>query len=265
MNRPRWYGIVLFAATVRLASANELPTETFSGSTSGWQDRDAGKMIVSHLTTGGNPGGCVRLVFPSQSVAFPQADALVATGQAASAYFTGDYAGAGAMMMGFDFRAEQVLPGALWIKLYSGSKVVYRDVTAHVLALDAWQPVRVSLVSSSLGGWLGDVESFFDVLGDVVRVEIQVTRHGEATQRYYVDNLFLDRVPEAAPGVMVAAGEPGLIWQNLRPGDSYRVEATLDLAPPAWFPAGRFTASGDVMETPIPATNRMMFYRLSID
>ena len=265
MNNVRLCGIIGLAISIRLAGAGELPTETFSHANAGWQDRDPGKMIVSQLTSGGNPGGCLRLVFPAQSVAFPDTDAAVATGQMASAQFTGDYLGAEAMMLGFDFKADHVLPSSLWIKLYSSSNVIYRDVTSHLNVLNAWQPIRVSILSSDLGGWLGDVDAFFDVVRDVVRVEFQLTRQSEITQMYYLDNIFLDRLPEATPVAPDEDGAWGLTWRNLRVGDAYRVEAAGDLASPVWRSLGSFTAADQALELRFQSTNDVMFYRMSLD
>lgn len=237
-----------------------LYTETFFDSTGGWQDRDAGKMTVTNILIGGNPGGALRGQFQLQGgPPFPDNDAFIATGRLSSASFIGDYTEVDAWVLGFDFMASNVVPSFLQVQLYSESNVITRLLTSAITTNNVWYSFRLSLLAADLGGWAGDTALFSSIMTNVTKVEFNLTRNAEGTQSYFLDNIFLDRVPDA-----VDITATNMIWLHMRSGQNYRFEASTDLTSTAWTTLSSFTATSSVYEVSVPPTNSWQFYRMVI-
>lgn len=223
-----------FVAVVASATAASFYTETFTEPSEGWQDRDTGKMSVTWLSSGGYPGGCIRGSFSSQAYPLPQNDGLVATGRLTSAAFTGDYYNAGIFLLGFDFMAADHMPAVAEVRLYSGSSYASCYFHAAVTEPGVWNSFRFPLHSPEAGGWIVQPTVFNGVMYNVSRVEFVINRANESEQSFYFDNIFVDALP--APGGIVSTVEGGsrIAWHHLRPGARYRIEATPQLATPAW-------------------------------
>jgi len=258
--------MVSVCGTLRLSAAS-IYTETFDTTTGGWQDRDVGKMAVTNLLTGGNPDGCMRGMFQELGVPPPppEVDAMIATGTLASAAFIGDYVESDALMLGFDFKANNVLPSFARLNLYSGINGVFKEFTPLITVTGLWHSVRMSLQSAEIGGWGGDTLLFFSIITNITRVEIELTRSGESQQAYLVDNFFLDRLPEAIDMFESTATGRNILWFQLRNGAPYRVFASPRLVPQAWSTVEAFTATSSIHQTVHSTTNEMLFYRIVVE
>lgn len=254
------YGILLALLPLHVFAAS-LATETFFDSTGGWQDRDAGKMSVTNALGGGNPGGCMRGVFQFQMIPFPEDDAFIATGRLASANFIGDYESVDAWLLGFDFMASNIVPSDVQVRIHSGSNTIVKTFTTNAISTTkTWYSFKISLLSAELGGWSGDTHVFSSILTNVTRVEFRITRNGENAQFYYVDNVFLDRVPDA-----VDISSANMIWLHMRNGAHYRFEATTNLNQSNWDLIDSFTATTSVYQADIVATNDWRFFRMVME
>ncbi len=251
-------GIALGVA--RLATAASLYTETFIDSASGWQNRASGAMTVTYGATDGNPGGGLRGSFAATP--FPPFDgAFVATGNLASANFIGNYDEVDAWLLGFDFKAGEIPPDKLQVVLYSGSYYIYRNLGSLVTQTGVWYSFRIPLLDPFANGWVFDeVEPPpVDIFTNVTRVEITVTREDVVAQSYYVDNIFLDRVPEA-----VELSPTHVLWLHLRNGVNYTLQGNSSLSG-AWGAVSNFTATSSVFQAEVSGTNNWLFYRMRMD
>lgn len=249
-----------------LLQAASLTTETFSVTPSGWQDREPfQQMIVSEPANSGNPGGALQGVFQSLFIPDPVAnDAFIATGILATASFTGDYHQADAWVIGFDFMASNTVPAELRLLVFGqqATNVISRNLTPAIAGTNRWHSFRLSLLGADLGGWTGATQKFADILGNVGKVEIRLFRNQENAQTYLVDNIFLDRVPEAETG-STEAGTIG--WNNLRAGNAYRLQAAHNLRLSDWITLESFVATSSFYDVYATDTNGWRFYRLIMD
>jgi hypothetical protein len=253
--------MLLLAVSARAAG---LYTETFEGSAGGWGGEAGSSMTVTNAATGGNPDGCL---LGSYAAIFgpppPGSQAWVATGAVEAAAFTGDYVAAGAQLMGFDFLAADVLPSAAFLDIYSGTNLPIRhSFQERILHTGAWHAIRISLASPQAGQWVGNTLKFSDILANVTRVEILLTRNGGDAQVYRLDNIFLDRLPEAADPMTAATGSVTVAWQSLRTNDDYRVESATNLLSADWVTRETFAATSSVHAFTFPATNALEFLRI---
>ena len=256
--------VLLTATSSRAAS---LATETFTSSTGGWQDRDVDKLNVTNLTVGGNPGGCMSGTFPLVTVPSPpKVDAFMATGLLASANFVGNYTEVEAYLLGFDFRANDNLPGAngLRVKLISGANSILRRLDTLITATGVWYSIRVPLVDPQVGGWENDIGQFSAIMSNVTRLEIELIQEGTGQQTYLVDNVFLDRLPEALSVVSTTNGVD-ITWLNLRNGVNYHMDVASDLVQPDWSAVSNITAASSVWVANYSSTNTAILYRLIME
>ncbi|HMO52549.1 MAG TPA: hypothetical protein PKE26_11550 [Kiritimatiellia bacterium] len=257
--------LLLFLLPLTALSAS-LYTETFSNTTGGWQDRDTGKMFVTNVLSGGNPGGALAGTFPFSSgpPSFDATDAFVATGALSTANFMGNYNEVDAWVLGFDFMAANVLPSAFHVQIYSGALVLTRDLGAAITQTGVWHAIKLSLLDADSGGWGGDAGQFSTIVTNVTRIEFRITRRDNQfdtpAQTYYLDNIFLDRVPDAV--LMTPTNQ---IWLHMRNGASYRYQATTNLAAPDWSTLSSFTATTSVYSVTLPATNDWRFFRMVLE
>ena len=244
----------------------------------GWQDRDVSDMTVTNLTTGGNPGGCMSGTFPTPGPPIPgnTIDAFSATGLLASANYVGNYTDVEAYLLGFDFRANDVRPGGtnamldgLRVNLVSESTLVTNRIfcrlTSLIVTTGVWYSVRVPLVDPQLGGWIGDLDQFFNIMTNVTRLDIEITRDADpGTRTYLVDNVFLDRLPEAA-SVLSSTDSVDITWLHLRSGVNYRMDVATDMVQPDWSAVSNITAASSVWVAKHSTTNTANLYRVVME
>ncbi len=240
--------------------AASLYTETFFDSASGWQQKTPGAMNVSFGVADGNPGG--GLVGSFAATPFPPFDgAFVATGNLASANFIGNYEEIDAWLFGFDFMAGNVQPDKLQVYLYSGTNYIYRNLASQVAQTGVWYSLRLPLLDPFSNGWVFDsvAPPPVNIFTNVTRVEIAITREGPSAESYLIDNIFLDRLPEA-----VEVSSTNVLWLHLRNGVGYTLEANSSLSG-AWGAVSNFTATSSVFRAEVSGTNNWQFYRLLMD
>ena len=199
-------------------------TETFTGASNGWTDRDAGEMEVAYAGSVGNPAGSLGGTFADQGgFGFPEDDAFRATAAASSGAFTGNYWATvpGFTSWRFDFLAADILPSALTVSFSDGVNTFTRGILDQVTLLGQWNQILVPLVSFS--GWLGASDAAFtSALGAVTQVDINVDRNGSGAQAFYVDNMRISNAavaPEPTTGMLLGlamAGAGGFRWWSRR-------------------------------------------------
>lgn len=161
--------------------------EKWPSSTSGWLDRDAGKMAVSWANIGS--GGALNGAFAAQGLGFPESDAFRATNTSSSGKFVGDYRAGGLvpLYLRFGFIAQDVLPSAVQCRLRGAGVTFFWFVTNNISALGTWYLISVPLDTTN--GWVGGTETeFSNTLSSVDWVEVQVTRNGTSAQNFNIAN-----------------------------------------------------------------------------
>ncbi len=250
--------VMLLSLPIRAAS---LYTEPFTTSNGGWTNRSPlpTAMLVASVTNVGNPAGSLRGVFAEEQTPSPVNDgAFVATGHLASASFIGNYSEVDAWVLGFDFMASNIVPSDLRVRIYSATNIITRTMTGAITTNGVWYSFRIPLLSPELGGWGGNLPQYFNIMTNVTRVEFYLVRNNTGTQFYFLDNVFLDRLPDA---VDITAND--LFWLHMRIGANYRLEATTNLNDGAsWVPIESFTATSTVYSVTISTTNAWRTYRM---
>ena len=256
----KWFAFV-FLLTVSSRAAS-LYTETFDSSTAGWYDKDPGKMIVTNVLSGGNPGGAIRGIFAFQAIPIPENDGFIATTNLSAANFLGNYEEVDAWLLGFDFMASNIVPSDLQVHLYSSNNVIRRPLVSAISTTNVWYSFRIPLLAAELGGWEGDTSLFSSILTNVTRVEFRILRQGSISnspaQFYFLDNIFLSRVPDAVD----FTGDQ-MTWLHLSTGWNYRLEASSNLNEGAWTMIDAFTATTAVYQANVSITNGWRFYRMT--
>lgn len=249
------------------SDAASLFTETFSVTNyiSGWQDRESAYMPVTNSATSGNPGGCLAGSFSAIGFPSPQTDAFVATGLLETAHFMGDYTQGDAVLLGFDFRANQVVPytNNLLVRIKSDTNSIERYINNTIHQTGIWYSLRFSLLSPELGNWKGKTNLFSSIMTNVTLLEFEITRNGLGAQTYLLDNIFIDRLPRGG-GMQSAGGSNLVVFSYLRTNENYRVEVCTNLADSIWLVLTNFTATNFLQAIPDPdaSTNAQRFYRM---
>lgn len=248
------------------ARGASLYTETFDSSTGGWQQGKTNFFSAfTNSLADGNPGGCLKATFPVIAIPQPASDSFAATGRLNSANFVGDYRDVEALLLGFDFYAENIVPTSNGLQLIvrSGSNFVLRKVGNLISSAGAWHSIRVTLLGAQEGKWENDTALFSSIVTNVTRVEVEVTRNDLGQQTYRLDNVFLARLPTAA-ALGPSTNQLAITWLHLRAGDSYRMEGIADLASTNWVVVSNFTATSATHIVPVEATNLFQAYRMVI-
>ena len=268
MKRLSCLALALLLIGFSAARGASVYTETFDTSTAGWQDRDPGELILTNEATTGNPGGCLRGTFAlAGGIPPPESDAFQATGQLSSANFIGDYSSAGVSLLGFDFRATNVAPSSLELRLTSVgpgyTSLVFRSFPSTNLSINTWYSYAVSLKDTASGQWLGNTNAFHTILTNVSRVEITVQRFGSGAQNYLIDNVYLAALPEASAHA-VETDSVQVVWSNLRADETYRADAAGALDG-TWTTLSAFTATSSVHTVVDTNASTHQVYRLVIE
>ncbi len=211
-------------------------------------------------------GSFPNIIGPS----LPKVDAFVATGQSASTSFVGNYADVEAYLLGFDFRANDVLPGTNGLRVNiisessSATNKILRRLDSMISATGVWYSLRVPLVDPQVGGWENDIGQFSVIMSNVTRLEIELIQEGTGQQSYLVDNIFLDRLPEAVSVVSTNSGVD-ITWLHLRAGVNYRMDVASDLIQPDWSAVSNITAASSVWVANYSSTNAAILYRVIME
>lgn len=226
----QWAGVVCGCWVGLSAEAAVILTEAFETTASGWVDRDAGDMTVSHAGMVGSPAGSLAGTFALQDVPSPQTDAWRANGGSSSGSFVGNYwTGLGGFFgWSFSFYAVDVLPSDLQIRFNGGGPTFFSGLLGQVHSVGSWYTVQAP--TTYAGNWFGgSAVQWSNALANVQYVEVQVTRNGTTAQSYYFDNFSNgssggdpgpsgSAVPEPG-GVGIVLLGAGMLWsaRRLRP------------------------------------------------
>lgn len=223
LSRLAWgFTLLLGVIPVRLSAGAQYTTETFSAGASGWQG-------TTEFATGSwtYTGGVVRLTFNDTSfVVIPDVGSLSNQVTASGGAFTGNYVGAGIDLIGFRFLSNTDMPSSVRLHLV-GPTSEYRRIF-YPNQTGVWVTLAASLAGAAEGGWVrvGGAGQDFDQVRQQVRyVAIKVDRAGTTLRHYFIDDIFLDRLPATQ---QLALSTNGLLQAQvnyLRTGSYYQVEA----------------------------------------
>lgn len=252
------FGILLTS----LSASPGVHAEDFDSSTAEWLSQPSGSMNLSQGTNG-NPGGSLQGSFSAQQNAFPQSGSFIGP----ESFVASQFASVGDLrscLLGFDFKAGSTNPAAFRVRIGdSSSRQISRFLNAIIDDIDHWYSFRLSLASPGAGSWDGDIGLFDEIIQDVSFFSIDISRNGENVQSYQLDNVFVDALPDAGKA-KISEEETIMSWQNLRSGETYRVEASASLNPAAWFVVESFAATGDVHISRFNNTNKLQFFRMTM-
>lgn len=249
--------LALGALLMRLspASGAEARIETFTGSMNGWTNSGAPAWLAVS-----NRAQATFSASPS-----PQTSTLLTTGALFSAAFTGDYTAAGIALIGFKFRAEQVLPSVLTLRWTRESNGYFRNLQAEILSTGQWYQFHFLMTGKEAGGWDGDPESLFtNVLGGVDTLAIAVTKPATvAASTFMVDDVFIDLLPAATLVTPRTGATIRVRWDHLLTNIAYDVETCTQLTG-AWSTVGTLDATNRQQEVDLDSTDAGRFWRLSM-
>lgn len=207
-------GIVLLALlhAVRAYGAH-WTTETFSADSAGWVG--SGLLAVAYTN------GMLVGRFAQQSIPMPDTGAFLATNVSSGGAFVGNYVEGDIWLIGFSFMAADVLPSSCALRWYGATNSFFRGVSAYMTQTGVWYRFAFPLTSKTSGGWVGgSEESFIAALTNVVGVQVELLRNGTGLQRYYLDDVFLDRLPAGSIDISMET-----TWAYLRSNGVYTVYA----------------------------------------
>ncbi len=163
--------------------------ESFTDDSAGWEDRDAGKMLVAYSSDTGNGPGSLSGYFEAQDVSLPEIDAFRISTTSSAGSFTGDYWAdlPSFSSWSFSFYAVDVLPSFLMVSFDAGGTLFNRLVTTQVGGIGQWYTVTVPL-SYDVNWFGGSAAAFSGGLSNVGYIDIQLSRSGSDEQTYRLDN-----------------------------------------------------------------------------
>lgn len=249
--------IILLAGVAAAGSAGAATShvESFTGSLNGW-------------TNSGSPAwratnDCAQVTFAASPA--PQTSTLLATGAWASAAFTGNYAEAGLRLLGFRFRAVQVLPSVLTVRWTSGSTGYFRNVQTELTTTGTWHQFYFSLHDKAAGNWDGDpADLFTQVLSGVDTLSITVTKPSTfAASEFQVDDVTLDHLHQASALLPASSTSAWMRWEFLQTNVAYELESAM--GPDAgWSSVLTLPATNRQQEVVAPASGDRLLWRLRL-
>jgi len=235
-------------------------TETFDTSPAGWQDGDPVKlvftntaMVITNVTVGGNPGGCIVGTFALLGSPGSEIDVFMATGALASANFIGDYDAADGFLMGFDFMPQQTPPSSLQLRLSSGTNMIFSILESNRVAPFIVEAMALSDATNLYVG--GD----FTSAGEIPAHRIALWNGTTWTNLAEGLGGAVHALAATSPTNVYAAGEftnagsvaadriamwNGSAWTNLGDGLGGTVRALAATSPTNVWAAGEFTNAG---------------------
>lgn len=289
-----WFiiGYIYLAAYAALHAASP-HTETFNASLQGWQERGYAypvitnqvvtnefdevftnfytniftnlNMAVTNLTSGGNPGGCMKGTF--EALGFPdlngQSDAFIATGELASANFTGDYDTVDALLIGFDVMPQETTPSVLQLRISSGTNSIFHGFVDRLAAFSVNALALPNETNLYIGGefthagehparrvalWNG---TSWTNLGQGLGGTVFALAATSPTN-VYAGGEFTNAEGVAASRIAMWNGQA---WTNLGEGLGGTVRALAATAPTNVWAAGEFTNAGTLAANRIALWN----------
>jgi hypothetical protein len=183
----------------------------------------------------------------------PATSSLIVTGGISGSAFIGDYDAKGIEAIGFKFRAEQVLPSTLTIRLLSGTNGYFQNVQTRIAVTGVWYQFVFSLESRDAGSWDGDAPELFPIVRQQIdSIAISVTKPSTmVTSRFRIDDIFIDRMHTAGAVPSSSSAVPVITAEFLQTNLVYGIETAPSLGGP-W-----------TREQTINATNRTMTWLLT--
>lgn len=181
--------------TAYVTNSTTLHGETFAD-LAGWTATGGGS--VAHQSSGGNPGGFLRMTFAAPAP--PPGDlyareALVVAGAGASGnQFFGNFSALyGTMMVRFDFRPVSELPDELYLDFLGNGDLWSYIIDTATLTPGAWNTIMVPLDYDA--GWMtsgSDTElAFVSSVGSITEWAFYIRQYTQTTASYDVDNFTL--------------------------------------------------------------------------
>jgi hypothetical protein len=253
------YGVRLAFGVVALFVAQHakgagIYRETFSEGMAGWTN--SGQLSVAYSN------GALVGRFAAQAIPAPDTGALRATNTSSGGAFVGNYRDAGIWLIGLSFMAADIIPSSCALRLVGVTNSFFRSFKSYIVQTGVWYRFAFPVTSVAEGGWVGGSEALFQsVITNVLGVQIELLRNGTEAQRYFVDDVFLDRVPE---GFIEATSHVPITWSYLQSNRLYYVQTCAHLTD-EWETADSWVATNRTHTwTDAAATNFMQrFYRLS--
>lgn len=212
---------------------------------------------------------------PTSSLPMPGEHALLVGGAGTvEGALTGNFRETGIVLLGFDFRADELIPrNGVRVDIEGAAGVIYKDFTSRILSAGAWHRVILRLDDLEAGGWSGaaDAEHFDAILSDVQHVRFYLARSGHsASQTYRLDNLFVGRLHRLTCAEVAEKGRMSLSWSGLLDHTSYRLESTDNLSEGPWLSDEVYVKpTGDIhWMAPPPGEKEVppvRFYRLVLE
>lgn len=232
----RYAAITLLASCLLQARAAQPWTENFTSGMNGWTNSGAPVWLAG--------GGQAQVTLPASPA--PQSAILLCTGALSSASFTGDYATADLGLLGFRFRAAQVLPSVLTLRWMRGTNGYFRNLQHLIAATGIWYAIYCSMEDKDTGGWSGDDAGLFSyVRGGVDSVSVSVlTPSTLAPATFQVDDLMVDHLHRATYAGHDAGTSGSILWDHLQSNATYRVEMATSPGQ-AWIEASTVVASSN--------------------
>jgi hypothetical protein len=241
--RARFAVLLLFPGSLVFAAS--LTNETFVAGAASW--RSGGSLAVSAAGD-----GTLRGQFAAQGMPTPESGSFVATNTSSGGAFAGDYGAVRAGLLGFSFKAQQVLPSDFVVRLHGPGGSMFHTLTNHLQATGVWYRFTLSLQGRALGGWVGgDEDAFAQILNDVRWVQVYVQRSGTAAQEYFLDDVFLAASPRATAIEVQNGPVLSMTWDDLRTGIVYGVERATPTSS-SWTASAVFTAAAPSVTRSVP-------------
>lgn len=257
-NRLRWLPIALLLGVALTSGAAAVTpfTETFTTNLAGWTNGGTKAWTSSNGTA---------LVTLSVLAGPPETAILKTTPIASGGAFTGDYASAGIMLMGFSFKAENYLPDRLQVQWKADTNSIFLDAKSAILATGAWYYLAFSLASAAEGGWVSGVDAgtFLSMQTNVTSITIQVEGQSlTGTSRYRLDDFFIDRGHFASRIQPTTNGYGEVTWSYVRSNFTYRLEYS-DALSVGWTTSAVVAASSTSLVSSVAmTTTASRVYRL---
>lgn len=246
----RWTLVLLLGVGIICCTEAATPyTESFASSLSGWTN--------SGLITWTPNSGMLRAIFPVAPGPPAGTASLNSSPAASGGAFTGDYVAADILLMGFSFKADNVLPDLLIIEWYGGTNSVYRELKGNILATGSWYRFAFSLSSAAEGGWFTsvDADTFAVMQTNVTSLSIKLEGSSDSlAPRYWLDDVFIDRGHQAGQIRPTTNGYGEVTWNYVRSNYTYRLEYADALAA-GWSTAAVVTATSTNLVSSVSLTN----------
>lgn len=207
--------------------------ETWDNNARGWSERDAGdELAISwELDPTLRWGGYLLGVCTNQAVPFPDTNAFVAELGASNGKYVGDLTAYGFNLdrYQFDLKVSRGRPSVVLVRLEEsgGGARYFRDVSSLVTSPGLH---RVSVPLQFDSQWIGGTAlAFSNLLQNLGRIQVQVTRGTAKEQKIELDNFLLSmQVPAGVAAQDTDGDDLPDYWESMFGGDPTNMVATVD-------------------------------------